>query len=422
MLQIRDLKGEINMKTKRWLAMILVVALVTALMVPEVSAIRVERIMADVFDENENSITNRTVTMTVGDAMFISYQGKYDILNDNGDTYYEADFIGSEEYRSNPEWYDQFSYYKVIEDDIGEWSSSNPEVASFDNSIISANAPGTAVLTYNCSDTVQDVRTGETAETGGSASFTVVVKAVEYHNPFEGIDLSQVENPFSDLSVDDWYYEDVMYLYAAGFFDGVEMVGGDMVEPVRLAAAGNGTVSLHRLGTANAQLQKLASGKYRFNGGSNVGRAWNVSVLYNGHQSAGGTVGSYGLQWFTDVPTTASYFQPVQWAAYTSTVKGYGGDLFGPLDGVTREQFCTILVRYAQRFGLSMPAIVGAKNFSDVGQVSSWAKEAVDVCQQAGIIQGMGNNTFAPKAGITTGQAAAMIHRFFENCAGGKTA
>ena len=415
------MKGEISLKMKRWLTMVLAVVLVTALMVPGVSAIRVERIMADLFDENGDQITNKTITLTVGDAIFITYQGEYEVYDNNGNPCYDSDFLESEEYLSAPEWYEQFSYYQVIEDDVGGWNSSAPEIASIDDGLISAHTPGTAVISVNSSDTVQDTKTGETAKTNGSASFTVVVKEVEYHNPFEWIDLSQVENPFSDLSVDDWYYEDVMYLYAAGFFDNVEMVGGDMVEPVQLAAAENGTVSLHRLGTANAQLQKLASGKYQFNGGSNAGRAWNVSVLYNGHQSAGGTVGSYGMQWFTDVPTTASYFQPVQWAAYTSTVKGYGNDLFGPLDGVTREQFCTILLRYAQRFGLSMPAIVGAKTFSDAGQVSSWAKEAVDVCQQAGIIKGVGDNTFAPKAGITTGQAAAMIHRFFENCTGGKT-
>ena len=409
------------MKMKRWLTMVLAVVLVTALMVPGVSAIRVERIMADLFDENGDQITNKTITLTVGDAIFITYQGEYEVYDNNGNPCYDSDFLESEEYLSAPEWYEQFSYYQVIEDDVGGWNSSAPEIASIDDGLISAHTPGTAVISVNSSDTVQDTKTGETAKTNGSASFTVVVKEVEYHNPFEWIDLSQVENPFSDLSVDDWYYEDVMYLYAAGFFDNVEMVGGDMVEPVQLAAAENGTVSLHRLGTANAQLQKLASGKYQFNGGSNAGRAWNVSVLYNGHQSAGGTVGSYALQWFTDVPTTASYFQPVQWAAYTSTVKGYGNDLFGPLDGVTREQFCAILLRYAQRFGLSMPAIVDAKTFSDAGQISSWAKNAVNVCQQAGIIKGMGNNTFAPQAGITTGQAAAMIHRFFENCTGGKT-
>lgn len=383
------------MKAKRWLAMILAAALVTALMVPGISALSLINNENKMIDEQGNTITNSRIELSVGEAIYVSFSGSYTVQCENE--------------------------IRIIDDDVSVYTSSNPDVATVNDEIVSAIAPGTAVITATCSDTVQDMVTGEIATTTGTASITVVVKAVEYHNPFEGIDLSEVENPFSDLSVDDWYYEDVMYLYAAGFFDGVEMVGGDLVEPVQLAAAGNGTVSLHRLGAANAQLQKLASGKYQFNGGSNAGRAWNVSVLYNGHQSAGGTVGSYQTQWFTDVPTTASYFQPVQWAAYTSTVKGYGDDLFGPLDGITREQFCTILLRYAQRFGLSIPSVVKAKTFSDAGQVSSWAKEAVDVCQQAGIIKGMGNNTFAPQAGITTGQAAAMIHRFFENCTGGKT-
>lgn len=410
------------MKMKRWLTMILAVALVVTLMAQAVSALSIVRENAKIYDENEIEITNKTIEMTVGDAMLVLYNGPYEVFRADGTPLYDPTFIGTDEYYENQEYYDQFEYFILLEDDVGTSNSSHPEVATIEeNCLVSAISPGMSEITIKYSDTVQDKVSGETAKTNGSASFTVVVKEVEYHNPFEGIDLSQVENPFSDLSVDDWYYEDVMYLYAAGFFDGVEMVGGDVVEPVQLAAAGNGTVSLHQLGTANAQLQKLASGKYQFNGGSNAGRAWNVSVLYNGHQSAGGSVGSYQTQWFTDVPTTASYFQPVQWAAYTSTVKGYGDDLFGPLDGITREQFCTILLRYAQRFGLSIPSVVKAKTFSDAGQISSWAKDAVNVCQQAGIIKGMGNNTFAPKAGITTGQAAAMIHRFFENCAGGKT-
>ena len=414
-----DKKGEIALKAKRWLAIILAVVVLTALIIPGVSAssLSYESYDSELRDENNQPIKERTFELTQGDAKYIGAHSYYTVYK-NGEECYDVSFTQSDEYKENPEYYGRFTYFSIVEDDVTICESSDPKVAVFEGALLHALSPGQTTVTIGSYDTIEV--DGERLQIPYTIEFTVTVKAVEYHNPFEGIDLSEVENPFSDLSVDDWYYEDVMYLYAAGFFDGVEMVGGDVVEPVQLAAAGNGTVSLHRLGTANAQLQKLASGKYRFNGGSNAGRAWNVSVLYNGHQSAGGTVGSYQTQWFTDVPTTASYFQPVQWAAYTSTVKGYGGNLFGPLDGITREQFCTILLRYAQRFGLSMPSVVKAKTFSDASQISSWAKDAVNACQQAGIIKGMGNNTFAPKAGITTGQAAAMIHRFFENCTGGK--
>jgi len=55
-----------------------------------------------------------------------------------------------------------------------------------------------------------------------------------------------------------------------------------------------------------------------------------------------------------------------------------------------------------------------AMSFTDNGQISSWAKEAVSALSGAGVINGMGDGTFAPKALVTRAQLAKVTYEIMK--------
>jgi len=126
----------------------------------------------------------------------------------------------------------------------------------------------------------------------------------------------------------------------------------------------------------------------------------------------GGDAGSV-TPLFTDIaghPDEASILKLVE----LDVVSGYGGGLFGPDDLVTREQFAKMIVLAA---GLEINAADGTAlettslTFSDNSAISDWAKPYVAAAVQAGLINGMGDNTFAPAANVTRAQALTIIAR-----------
>ena len=232
-----------------------------------------------------------------------------------------------------------------------------------------------------------------------SASTTIrVATGAQFRNPFEDVD-EDVEVPFADLDSNAWYAASVRALAAGGFyagcdfsasFDGSSVLGTS-------ASGGSGTVT-----------QKI-----NFNASASENRANTVVVFYNGHKAIGGSVGSYTKNPFWDVSYSRSYYQPVLWGSAQTIVKGYGQGTFGPANGITREQFCTILLRYADYAGIPLSASKSAKTFTDGGSISSWAKDAVVACQKAGIINGYPDGSFRPKNGITRAEVSKMIYMFF---------
>lgn len=56
--------------------------------------------------------------------------------------------------------------------------------------------------------------------------------------------------------------------------------------------------------------------------------------------------------------------------------------------------------------------------FADEENISSWAKEAVDVFQRAGIINGKPGNIFDPKGIATRVEAAAIFTKFIASLTG----
>ncbi|WP_298069504.1 S-layer homology domain-containing protein [uncultured Mailhella sp.] len=152
------------------------------------------------------------------------------------------------------------------------------------------------------------------------------------------------------------------------------------------------------------------TGANQFSPDINMSRGMFAEVLYHlaYEPEAGGAD-------FIDVSPGAYYADAVAWAEGAGMISGYGNNTFGPNDGVTREQMVTILYHYAQRRGLVPSEITGSlDSFTDAGDISGYAVEAMRWAVNAGLISGVDGERLAPKAGATRAQVATVLMLFCE--------
>lgn len=102
----------------------------------------------------------------------------------------------------------------------------------------------------------------------------------------------------------------------------------------------------------------------------------------------------------------------VQAMAYLGVVDGVGNGAFNPDGQLTREQAATILARLASAMGHPFPA--GTVSFSDSASIAGWAAQAVGQVQAAGIMDGVGNNTFHPQGTYTREQSIVTLLRLYQ--------
>lgn len=84
---------------------------------------------------------------------------------------------------------------------------------------------------------------------------------------------------------------------------------------------------------------------------------------------------------------------------------------YDPMKVTTRQEFCTTLYRMLKEMDPEISPRVTRINASDVSNIDSWAKEAVQYCYEKGIIKGTDDNRIAPKENITVEQAIAIMNR-----------
>lgn len=96
-------------------------------------------------------------------------------------------------------------------------------------------------------------------------------------------------------------------------------------------------------------------------------------------------------------------------------VKGKSETEFAPNDSLTREEAATILCRLINKIYPGWDATAQYFDFADSGQISDWAMNDIQVICNMGIMQGVGDNRFAPKELYTTEQAIATLVRVYEN-------
>ena len=190
-------------------------------------------------------------------------------------------------------------------------------------------------------------------------------------NPETGVD-----NPFTDVHTGDWFYDDVMFVYENGLM----------------------------IGTSDTT----------FSPNEAISRAQVAVIFYR----MAGSPEVTGESAFTDVvngPGTAWYYNAVLWAQQNGIVSGYGDDTFRPNDNITREQLAVIFYNYARYKGYDVSATDDLSGFTDAGDVSGWAQEAVQWAVGSSLLNGKGNGILDPKGTATRAEVAAMLCSFIEN-------
>ena len=108
---------------------------------------------------------------------------------------------------------------------------------------------------------------------------------------------------------------------------------------------------------------------------------------------------------FSDVSTSAYYYEAVKWAQEKGITGGIGNGLFGPNQPCTRAQIVTFLWRAA-----GSPEPKSMSSFSDVPADSYYAK-AVAWAVENGITTGTGDGKFSPEATCTRAQSVTFLCR-----------
>ena len=114
---------------------------------------------------------------------------------------------------------------------------------------------------------------------------------------------------------------------------------------------------------------------------------------------------------FTDVPRGQWYTQAITWAYEQGIITGYGGGRFGPQDNVTRQQLAAMLFRYAKTMDLDGGERASLSTYRDQGQVADWAREAFAWAVAKGHINGTSPTTLSPTGTATRAQCAAILTR-----------
>ena len=177
------------------------------------------------------------------------------------------------------------------------------------------------------------------------------------------------KNIFSDISGNAWYYDAVAYANYYSLFNGDDL--------------GN----------------FLPTGA--------MSRAMFATVLWNmeGRPAPEGTKG------FTDVPKGVWFYDAVLWAAESGIVSGSGNEKFEPQRAIARQEMVVLLHSYASFKDYNIPKNRELPQFSDHGQIGSWAKDAANAMADAGVING-NNGKFNPTDSATRAEVATLFKNF----------
>ena len=206
----------------------------------------------------------------------------------------------------------------------------------------------------------------------GKYTFTMPASEVSVNVTFaEIVD----DMPFVDVAENDWFYDSVRYVYDNGLMEGT-----------------SATTFAPTLTTTRSMVTTIL---------------WRAE----GQPQTDNTVS------YPDVEADTWYTEAICWGTEEGIVKGYGDGNFGPNDLITREQFATILYRYAQYKGYDVSASDDLSAFPDADQTGSWAVDAVKWAVGSGLLNGKDGGLLDPLGVASRAEVATILMRFMENIA-----
>jgi len=164
------------------------------------------------------------------------------------------------------------------------------------------------------------------------------------------------ENPFTDVSEDAWYYEAVRFANVLGLMTG--------------------------------------TAENRFSPNLNLSRAMMITILAR----TAGIDTTTGETWYSEA---------VSWGVSNGITDGTN-----LTDDITREQFVTMIFRYAELIGQDTSERANLDGFEDAGSISYWARDAMAWAVSLEIIRGRTETTIVPGATATRAEAAVILMRF----------
>ena len=180
------------------------------------------------------------------------------------------------------------------------------------------------------------------------------------------------ENPFTDVSEKDWFFDDVLFVYDYGL-----MVG---------------------------------TGKTLFSPHETVTRGMMATILWRME----GSPIPKGKNSFTDVEAGKWYADAITWTAENGIFADYDKDRFKPDDPITREQLAAIFYRYADYKDYDLTVKGDLDKFKDADEITDYAKTAMQWAVGSDLVKGKSGALLDPQGKAIRAEIAAMLHRFIE--------
>ena len=333
-------------------------ALEEAVKAPEVRGLRLVR---DVTVGSGQSITiPETVTLTIGDGVTLTVENGGTLTND-GEIVVEdggqldGDIDGDDEAVKH-------RYTVRFDANGGENVASQTVESGAEIELPQAVREGYDFLGWELND--ETYAAGEKYTVTSSVTFTAQWQESDEDG---GNGDEEWENPYADVSANQWFYAAVQYVSENNLMNGVaENAFGPDIHTTR----GMLVTILHRM---------------------------------EGEPQA-------GEHSFTDVAEDEYYADAVAWAAENDIVNGYSDTVFAPEKAMSREEMAVVLYRYAQYKGWDVSAQGDLSRYADSESVSAWSAEAMTWAVGAKVMDGM-DGRLAPQGDALRSQTATVLMR-----------